>query len=109
MSDTALRLAAGAILPTDAAVPPGEPVDPVRARAYTHPALGERMVVRLSAVNLAAADDLEMDLLGFAGAPAERIVGTRRRRALGFPGWALVNDPEHARHALDVVKEMKRA
>ncbi|HEV2634238.1 MAG TPA: hypothetical protein VGX23_03765 [Actinocrinis sp.] len=77
-----------------------------------------------------------MEFLGFAGATAPRqagqgrsvggdgdgiggdrggrdgggatAVGVVRRRALGFPAWALVHDPANARHALDVVKEMER-
>ncbi|MBI3272404.1 MAG: hypothetical protein HYZ53_25655 [Planctomycetes bacterium] len=92
----------------DTPVPSGEPVDEVTARAYAHPALGGRVVVRLSPETLAPGDDLEMELLGFARPEVSRRVAHRRRRALGFPGWALVHDPKNARHALAVVKEMKR-
>src|SRR5262249_26106766 len=35
-------------------------------------------------------------------------VGHARRQALGFPAWALVNDPANGRHALAMVKEMER-
>ena len=42
-------LAAGGLLPLDASIPEGEPVDRVEARAYSHPALPGRAVVRLTA------------------------------------------------------------
>jgi hypothetical protein len=107
MSDVVLE--AGGLLPTDATLKSTEPVDAVGARAYRHPALKDRVVVRLSPENLAKGDDLEMEVLGF-GAPEDRgAVGKQRRRALGFPGWALVNDPKNARFALEVVKDLKKA
>src|SRR5690606_23205447 len=36
-------------------------------------------------------------------------VGLQRRRALGFPGSALVHDPKNARYALEVVKDLREA
>lgn len=101
-------LRAGAILPPDAALPEGEPRDLVSARAYTHPALPDRVVVRLSAGALSRADDVEMSLLGFAPPSVTESVGLCRRRAVGFPGDVLIKDPERAAHALDVVKDLKK-
>lgn len=101
-------LAAGGLSLPDATVPKDLPVDKVGARAYTHPALAGRVVARLTAEVLAPGEDRVMDFLGF-GAPEERPgVALQRRRALGFPGWALVNDPDHASFALEVVKEFKK-
>lgn len=109
MTDTTALLDAGAYLPVKTKIPAGEPVDAISARHYTHPALGDRAVVRLSPDNLAMGDDLEMEFLGFAAPGVGEPVAVRRRQALGFPGWALVNDPEHARYALELVKDFKKA
>jgi hypothetical protein len=101
-------LDAGGLLPAGAKPPSGERVTTVVARAYRHPVLGDRVVVRLTPDSVAAGDDLEMEVLGF-GAPEPRgAVGQERQRPLGFPGWALVHDPKHARYALDVVREFKK-
>jgi hypothetical protein len=101
-------LEAGGLLPASAKAPAGEVVDPVGARAYRHPVLADRVVVRLSAENLATGDDIEMSVLGFGKAEPRGTVAQQRRRPLGFPGWALVHDPEHARYALEVVREFKK-
>lgn len=100
-------LHAGALLPAAADLPVGEPSDLVGARVYRHPALGERVVVRLTPEPLAPADDAELEVLGFGKPEVKPAVARTRRRGLGFPGWALVHDPAHARHALTVVKELK--
>ncbi|MEO5873579.1 MAG: hypothetical protein ABIS86_12515, partial [Streptosporangiaceae bacterium] len=36
-------------------------------------------------------------------------VARGRRRGLGYPSWALVHDPAHAKEALSVVKDIERA
>ncbi len=102
-------LAADALLPAGTSAPEGELVDTVLGRRYRHPALGDRPVVRLTPESLAPADDLEMEFLGFVPPTAPSpSVAIRRRRALGFPGWAMVNDRAHASFALEVVKELKK-
>ena len=99
-------LEAGAIL---TAAPKGDrTVDTVTARAYAHPAIDGRTVVRLVPAALGEAEDLSMEFLGFAAGAAPVPVGHARRQALGFPAWALVNDPANGRHALALVKEMER-
>ncbi|WP_329369656.1 hypothetical protein OG896_27720 [Streptomyces sp. NBC_00669] len=126
---------------------PGDATDVLVARAYAHPVLDGRTVVRLVPEALGTAEDLSLEYLGFApgfaaGAPrapesaetgesAESTgstdaagtpattepadtadtavpVGRVLRQSLGFPAWALVNDPANSRHALAVVKEMER-
>lgn len=82
-------------------------VDVLEARGYTHPATDDRVVVRLVPETLGAAEDLALEYLGFASGGGEP-VGRVRRQSLGFPAWALVNDPARGRHALAVVKEMER-
>ncbi|MFJ5116596.1 hypothetical protein [Kitasatospora sp. NPDC088548] len=104
-------LDAGAVLPAGTLPGAGQPdsvADVLTARAYTHPVLGERRIVRLVPGALGPAEDLAVDFLGLkpTGEPAE--VGQVRQEALGFPAWALVHDPANGHHALALVKEMER-
>ncbi|MBK7402638.1 MAG: hypothetical protein IPJ34_42025 [Myxococcales bacterium] len=109
MADLASLVRAGAIVPLGAALPEGERTGSVSARRYEHPALPGRALVRLVPDPIAAGIDAEMDVLGFAPPTVSAPLGNQRYRALGFPGWALVNDPKHARFALDVMKDFKKA
>ncbi|WP_285601134.1 hypothetical protein [Kineosporia sp. NBRC 101731] len=88
----------------------GEPgaTDTVTARAYRHPALGERVVVRLVPETLGQAEDLALEFLGFEVSRPPVPLGTGRRQALGFPAWALINDPANGHHALALVKDIER-
>ncbi|WP_329165738.1 hypothetical protein OG709_10390 [Streptomyces sp. NBC_01267] len=95
-------LEAGAVLPAG-----GAEGDALTARAYEHPVLEGRTVVRLVPEAIGPAEDLALEYLGF-GAAAPVVVGRVKRRSLGFPAWALVNDPANGHHALAVVKEMER-
>lgn len=101
-------LKAGGLVPLKAKVAKDDAVDTVVARAYTHPILGSRVVIRLTAENVTQGDDLEMATLGFGPGADRGQVAKERRRPLGFPGWALVHDPKNARFALDVVDELKK-
>ncbi|MFE4054713.1 hypothetical protein ACFXP3_00130 [Streptomyces sp. NPDC059096] len=96
-------LDAGGVLPYGG----GAEGDVLTARSYGHPALDGRAVVRLVPEAIGAAEDLSLEYLGFGPARAEP-VGRVRPQALGFPAWALVNDPSNGHHALAVVKEMER-
>lgn len=100
-------LAAGGLVPVTAAgsSQPGEPgsggpsehaapdTDVVAARAYRHAALPGRTVVRLSAENVTAGDELEMATLGFAPGEDLGAVARERRRPLGFPGRSRAASP----------------
>ncbi|MEO6091102.1 MAG: hypothetical protein ABIQ18_49160 [Umezawaea sp.] len=99
-------IAAGAVLPGVLAA--GEDRDTITARHYTHPGLGDRVVVRLVPAVLGRAEDLTGEYLGFSAPVRTAEVGTGRRSALGFPAWALVNDPANAHHALNLVKDVER-
>lgn len=101
-------LKAGGLVPHSTRLGKDDAVDSVVARGYRHPALPGRVVVRLTAENVAAGDDLEMATLGFGAGEDRGPVGKERKRPLGFPGWALVHDPKNARYALDVVKDFKK-
>lgn len=108
MSDVAQLLKAGGLVPLDAKIAKSDAVDCVVARAYAHAALPGRVVIRLTAENVVAGDDLEMATLGFGGGDDRGAVAKERRRPLGFPGWPLVHDPKNAKFALDVVDELKK-
>jgi hypothetical protein len=102
------QLAAGGLVPTSTKLGTADQVDAVVARAYRHPVLPNRAVIRLVAEGVVAGDELEMATLGFGAGEDRGAVAKERKRALGFPGWALVHDPKNARYALDVVKELKK-
>ncbi|MFD5780854.1 hypothetical protein [Streptomyces sp. NPDC126933] len=95
-------LDAGAVLPLG-----GAEGDVLTARAYGHPALDGRAVVRLVPGAIGAAEDLALEYLGFGAAEVGE-VGRVKQQSLGFPAWALVHDPGNGHHALAVVKEMER-
>jgi hypothetical protein len=112
-------LEAGAVLPlgtedaagggggtTETAQGPAR-ADVLTARAYTHPALDDRTVVRLAPEAIGPAEDLALEYLGFASGEAAQ-VGLVKPQSLSFPAWALVHDPANGHHALAVVKEMER-
>ncbi|WP_144125898.1 hypothetical protein [Catellatospora sichuanensis] len=101
-------LEAGAVLPAGAPVAKDDTVDALTSRAYRHPVLGERTVVRLVPGTIGAAEDLSMEFLGFDKPAPVNEVGLVRQQALGFPAWALVHDPANGHHALALVKEIER-
>lgn len=83
--------------------------DRLDAFTFTHPCLADRVVVRLVPASTAAAVVTELQLAGFAEAARTDGVARVRRRALGFPAWALVHDPKNARYALEVMKAFTAA
>ncbi|GAA0983774.1 DNA-binding protein [Acrocarpospora macrocephala] len=100
-------LRAGAILPpgTEGA---GESAVPMTARRYHHPGLDGRVVVRLVAAELGAAEDLAAGFLGLEPDGEPSVVGFGLRRSLGFPEWVLARHPGDGHHALAVVPELER-
>ncbi|MBX3184666.1 MAG: hypothetical protein KF915_18700 [Polyangiaceae bacterium] len=79
------------------------------AVAFQHPALADRTVVRLAEASLDGAVAAEMQTLGFTEAVSKESVGRTRKRALGFPAWALVHHPKKASFALDVMRDFRKA
>ncbi|MFF0739094.1 hypothetical protein ACFYVL_01730 [Streptomyces sp. NPDC004111] len=102
----AALLDAGAILP--AGTTDRDDADTLTARTYSHTALGDRPVVRLVPGTLGEAEDLALEFLGLARSAESPVVGQVRRETLGFPAWALVNDPANGHHALALVKDIER-
>ncbi|MBI4861971.1 MAG: hypothetical protein HY815_17190 [Candidatus Riflebacteria bacterium] len=108
--DPATTVRAGGIAPMDTHSGLDEPGSgPVSARTYENPALPGRVVVRLEPDVIAGAADAEMDVLGFSAPRIVSGLGRMRHRTIGFPGWAILHDPEHARFALEVTREFKKA
>ncbi|MDH6219742.1 DNA-binding protein [Streptomyces pseudovenezuelae] len=101
-------LAAGAVLPPDTEGA-GERAVPLTARTYRHPGLDDRVVVRLVAGELGAAEDLAAGFLGLEQDAEPAVVGLGLRQSLGFPEWVLVHHPEDGHHALGVVPDLERA
>ncbi|MFE6186399.1 hypothetical protein ACFQ6U_18450 [Streptomyces sp. NPDC056465] len=99
-------LDAGAVLPLGSTA--RDDADVLTARTYTHTALGDRSVVRLVPGTLGEAEDLALEFLGLARTDEAPVVGQVRRETLGFPAWALVNDPANGHHALALVKDIER-
>jgi len=108
LAATGALLDAGAVLPAAAVTADHDTVDVLTTRAYRHPALEGRPVVRLVPATLGSAEDLTMEFLGFAAPEEVTEVGVVRQQALGFPAWALVHDPANGHHALALVKEIER-
>lgn len=109
VSEAELLLRAGAVLPHGTPDAGPTAVD-LTARSYRHPALGDdRVIVRLAAAELGAAEDLAAGFLGLVPEETEPpVVGLGHRQALGFPEWVLVHHPEDGHHALAVVPELDR-
>ncbi|MEU0900387.1 DNA-binding protein [Streptomyces massasporeus] len=101
-------LAAGAVLPPDTGNTPQGAV-PVTARAYRHPGLDDRVVVRLVTGELGGAEDAAAAFLGLRPDSEPTVVGNGQRQSLGFPEWVLVHHPQDGHHALDVVPDLERA
>ncbi|MEU5096744.1 DNA-binding protein [Streptomyces sp. NPDC020996] len=101
-------LTAGAVLPPDTRGA-GERAVPLTARTYRHPGLDDRVVVRLVAGELGAAEDLAAEYLGLEQDREPVVVGLGLRQSLGFPEWVLVHHPEDGHHALAVVPDLERA
>jgi hypothetical protein len=109
MDDAAIEglLTAGAVLPTGTAGA-GDRAVPLTARAYRHPVLGDRVVVRLVDAVLGEGEDIAVGFLGLAPAAEPAVVGLGSRRPLAFPEWVLVHHPADGRHALAVVPELQK-
>ena len=90
------------------AIAPTEGCVALQARHYSHPALKGRTVVRLVRENPSSAEDISLGVLGFVPTSSQP-VGYVRNRAIGFPAWVIINDPANARHALNLVPDLRRA
>ncbi|MFF0201480.1 DNA-binding protein [Streptomyces sp. NPDC005017] len=100
-------LTAGGVLPPDTEGA-GEQAVPLTTRTYRHPGLEDRVVVRLVAEELGAAEDLAAGYLGLVQDVDPAVVGLAQRQSLGFPEWVLVHHPQDGHHALGVMPDLER-
>lgn len=75
------------------------------AAAYTLPG---RTIVRLVPEALTEAEDRTLDTIG-AQPVSHAPVGYTTPRAIGFPAWPILSDPDNAHHALHLVGELEWA
>ena len=107
MSKTTAQLDAGGLVSVKTKQVDAAATEQIVARTYGHPSLGERPVIRLASDRLGQAEDLAMEFLGFDAPAVSKPLAIGQRRSLGFAAWALINDPDNAHYALDLVKRMK--
>ncbi|WP_286762794.1 MULTISPECIES: DNA-binding protein [Rhodopirellula] len=105
---TDAQLAAGGMVHVNSKVD-ANATEKVVARRYTGAALGDQVVVRLSADRLGPAEDLAMEYLGLQPDGESKPIALRSRQAMGFASWALLTHPESAKDALALVKRIKAA
>lgn len=67
-----------------------------------------RPIVRLVAEELVTAEELTLGALGVSS-ECSREVGAVVQRAVGFPAWPIMHDPDNARHALNLVGDLEWA
>jgi len=73
-----------------------------------HASAPGRAVVRLVPAKLTQAESLMLSVVGIT--PGEsKAVGVIRERAVGFPAWPIITDPDNAHHALNLVGELEWA
>jgi hypothetical protein len=107
--DPASTLRAGGIAPRDVVLTGEERSSPATARAYAHPAIAGKVVIRIEPEAVAEGTDAEMAALGFDPPEVTPDLGAVRFRTLGFPAWALVHDPKRAKLALEVTEDLRKA
>ena len=96
-------ISAGGIAPLADGVPAH--TDRLIALSFT---INDRPLVRLIPEKLNQAETLTLGSLGVS-AGASRPVGAAASRAVGFPAWPIINDPDNAHHALNLVGDLEWA
>ena len=71
--------------------------------------IGEVPVVKLIPETLLSTETLVMGRFGLDPQPAPRPVGRGRSRAIGFPIWPIMIDPDNTEHALNLVADIEWA
>ena len=66
-------------------------------------------VVRLAPQTLVQAEGLTLKHLGITVSEHFSLVGKSRVQAIGFPAWPIINDPDNAQHALNLVADVEWA
>lgn len=83
----------------------------LHARRYVRP--DGTVVVRLVTEPLIEAEDRTLAAVGLdvvdSDVSADTVVGEAPMRAVGFPAWPILSDPDNARHALNLVGDVEWA
>ena len=66
-------------------------------------------VIRLAPQTLVQAEGLTLKHLGITVSEHFSLVGKSRVQAIGFPAWPIINDPDNAQHALNLVADVEWA
>lgn len=103
MSDTHTRLVQGGITQS-----PDSASSPLVAATFTHRLLPERTIVRLVPEPLLEAESVALGVAGLEPGGCTP-VGHTLRRAIGFPAWPILNDPDNAQHAVNLIADLERA
>ena len=104
-------VASGGVLPLtfpDSHDDTAVPADIVPVVALTA-MIGEVPVVKLIPETLLSTETLVMGRFGLDPQPAPRPVGRGRSRAIGFPVWPIMIDPDNTEHALNLVADIEWA
>jgi hypothetical protein len=108
MNATNAQLRVGGFVLPDVQVSEDIPVDLVDARAFVHPGLPAREIVRLTPRALALGEDAAMDTLGFSLQDVASGIAIAQQKSLGFPNWVLVHAPKDAAQALAVARSFRK-
>ena len=87
---------------------PNDASFPLRAATFAHAMLPGRNIVKLIPEPPLEAETLALAVSGIEFKGSTR-VGHIQRRGTGFPAWPVLTDPKNARHALNLVADLKRA
>lgn len=79
------------------------------AVSFSIPEAIERTVVKLIPKPLVEAENLALGTLGISQVSDGQPVGYVRQRAVGFPAWPVMTDPDNAQHALNLVADVEWA
>ena len=83
-----------------------ESTHPLIAMTFSGPAHSQP-VVRLVSEPIIPAETTMLGLFGLHP-DAQRVVGKSTQHAVGFPAWPIMNDPDNAHHALNLVAELEQ-
>ena len=86
----------------------GEHDIPLVATTFTFATGAEEPLVRLVPEALVKAEELAMQTLGLELGESQS-VGFVPKRAIGFPAWPILTDPDNAQHALNLVADIEWA
>lgn len=104
--DLHIATRSGGVVPVSADVPKTSPM--IALTAGNEEILGDRKVIQIIPETLKKPEVLSQQLLGLREIDTQ-IVGRGMVRAIGFPAWPILQDPDNAQHALNLVADLEWA